>query len=404
MPGIPGKDPLQESKQNYTEVPVIIITGTDDLNTAVECMKLGAFDYLVKVVEESKLVAAVKRAVEFQDLRRENLQLKDHFLSSEVTQPEVFSDIVTISPKMRSIFLYMETVASTPKPILITGETGVGKELIARALHELSGRKGNYVAVNISSFDDTLFSDTVFGHRKGAFTGAETAKEGLIETASGGTLFLDEIGDLSPTSQIKLLRLLENGEYLPLGSSFMKKSESRILVATNRDLEAEVQSGRFRKDLYFRLFTHHINIPPLRQRKEDLPILTEYFFSKAAEELGRPKPGIPSQLLSILENYSFPGNIRELESFIQDTMSRSEPGTFRWEIIAERTGITKPADEEDKETPRVIFLNALPSLKAVSEILIDEALKRSGGNQSIAARKLGISQQALSKRLKQRKS
>ncbi len=402
IPAVPGTELLDSLRNDYPETPVIIVTGTEDLYTAVECMKKGAFDYLVKVVEENTLIASVRRAVEMQELKSENLELKRRFLSSEITHPQAFEEIITRSPKLKSIFLYMEAIAAIPKPVLITGETGTGKELIARALHRLSGRRGRYIAVNISSFDDTLFSDTVFGHKKGAFTGADMSESGLIESAAGGTLFLDEIGDLSPPSQVKLLRLLENGEYLPLGSSFMKKSEARIIVATNKNIENEVEEGRFRRDLYYRLFTHHIKVPPLRERREDIPLLVEHFFTRTAEELARDRPDIPGELLNILEGYPFPGNVRELESLIQDAMSRSTEEKFLWEKVAERIGIRTPPAPENDKNGHVIFLEKMPTIKQVTEKLIDEALDRAGGNQTVAAKMLGISQQALSRRLKQR--
>ena len=203
--------------------------------------------------------------------------LKTRVLQGKVDQPEAFSEIITVSSRMDSIFQYIEAVAASPRPVLITGETGVGKELIARVVHKLSNRPGAFTPVNVAGLDDNVFTDTLFGHRKGAFTDAREARGGLLEQASGGTLFLDEIGDLSPASQVKLLRLLQEGEYLPLGSDVAKRSDARIVVATNQDLENLLSAKKFRKDLYYRLCDHHIRIPPLRDRLEDLPVLVEHF-------------------------------------------------------------------------------------------------------------------------------
>jgi len=208
MPHVSGEELLLSVTKDYPEVPVIVITGSNDVDTAVACMKTGAFDYMVKPVEKSRLISGVKRAIELRELQRENKLLRAHVLSDKLEHPEAFSEMVTNSPIMRSIFQYIESISISPQPILITGETGVGKELVSKAIHRLSQRKGAFVAVNVAGLDDNVFADTLFGHRKGAFTGADQARSGLVEQASGGSLFLDEIGDLSPASQVKLLRLL----------------------------------------------------------------------------------------------------------------------------------------------------------------------------------------------------
>jgi DNA-binding NtrC family response regulator len=238
MPVLSGRELLPRIVQENPELPVIMLTGINEADTAVGCMKAGAFDYLVKPVEDARLVSAVRRAVEMGQVRRENALLTRSLLSGELEHPEAFSAIVTRSAALRAIFQYAETIAGTPLPVLITGETGVGKELITMAIHRLSGRTGEFVAVNVAGLDDTLFSDTLFGHRRGGFTGADRDRSGLIERASRGTLFLDEIGDLGAQSQIKLLRLLQEGRYYPLGSDMQKATDARIVFATNRDLRA----------------------------------------------------------------------------------------------------------------------------------------------------------------------
>jgi len=209
---------------------------------AVKCMQHGAFDYMLKPVEKSRLVGGVKRAVELRELQRENQLLKAHVLSDKLEKPEAFSEIITVSTGMRSIFQYVEAIANSPRPVLITGETGVGKELVAKAVHTLSSREGDFLPVNVAGLDDHVFADTLFGHNKGAFTDAREARNGLIERAAGGTLFLDEIGDLSSTSQVKLLRLLQEGEFFPLGSDVAKRSDARIVVATNQDSPWDLMS------------------------------------------------------------------------------------------------------------------------------------------------------------------
>jgi transcriptional regulator with AAA-type ATPase domain len=306
---------------------------------------------------------------------------------------------------MRSVFQYIEAICTSPRPVLITGETGVGKELVARAVHALSGRKGRFVPVNVAGLDDNVFADTLFGHKKGAFTGADQARSGLLEQASGGSLFLDEIGDLHAASQVKLLRLLQDGEVFPLGSDVPKRSDARVVVATNQNLGALEASGTFRKDLYYRLCDHHVHIPPLRERLEDLPLLGEHFLEKASKTLNKKKPTPPDELVTLLCTYDFPGNIRELESMIIDAVSAHKAGklsmeAFKGHIFKDRI----PREQELPKEPRTFmsFPEKLPTLKQAEDLLIREALERAEGNQSIAALYLGISRQALNKRLRKK--
>ena len=406
MPHISGEELLPMITTEYPEIPVVVVTGSNDVETAVKCMQHGAFDYMLKPVEKNRLIGGVKRAVELRELQRENQMLKAQVLSDKLKKPEAFSKIITTSSAMRAIFRYVEAVAGSPRPVLITGETGVGKELIARAVHAISSRTGAFVPVNVAGLDDQVFADTLFGHKKGAFTDAREARTGLIERASGGTLFLDEIGDLSIPSQVKLLRLLQEGEFFPLGSDVAKRSDARIVVATNQDLDAQKVSGQFRKDLYYRLCDHQIHIPPLRQRREDLAVLVAHFLEKAAKTLHKKKPTPPEELTTLLSTYHFPGNIRELESMIFNAVSSHASGklsmdTFKAHIVREQ-----PRSNSDSSMPvptegtLVRFSDQLPTLKQIEQILVEEAMQRSNGNQSIAALSLGISRQALNKRLK----
>jgi DNA-binding NtrC family response regulator len=292
----------------------------------VRCMREGVFDYIVKPVERARLISSVRRAVELRELYRENRALKARVLSDGLTRPEAFSEIVTISARMRSIFRYMEAIAPSPRPMLITGETGAGKKLVARAVHTLSRRTGPFVAVNVAGLDNHMFADALFGHRKDAFNGALEARAGLLEQAPSGTLFLDEIGDLSPSSQVRLLRLLQDRAYFPLGSDLAKRSDASLVAGTTHDLEAECNSGRFRRDLYHRLSGHHIHVPPLRERREDLPILLDHFLEKASRALGKQKPTPSGRLIELLAFYHFPGNVRELELMVHNAVSSHTSG------------------------------------------------------------------------------
>ncbi len=315
------------------------------------------------------------------------------------------AEIITQNNEMLAIFEYLRSISQSTQPVLVTGETGVGKELVAKAVHISSTARGRLVTVNAAGLDDNVFSDTLFGHVRGAFTGADRDRQGLIEKANFGTLFLDEIGDLTTISQVKLLRLIQEKEYMPLGQDEPRRSNARIVAATNADLWALQRSGQFRKDLNFRLRTHHVNIPPLRNRLEDLPLLVEHFLTKAAQALGKKVPTPPKELIQLLSTYSFPGNVRELEGMIFDAVSRHKDRiltleTFKAHIEKERkTKFDNRAEETDEES-RVTFSGDLPTIKQATELLVEEALKRAKGNQSIAARMLGITRQALGKRIK----
>jgi DNA-binding NtrC family response regulator len=409
MPHLSGEELLMMINSDFPEIPVIVITGANDVETAVKCMKNGAFDYMVKPVEKSRLVGGVKRAVELRELQRENRLLKAHVLSDKLEHPEAFSEIVTHNAGMRSIFQYVEAISKSPRPVLITGETGVGKELVAKAVHVLSDREGAFVPINVAGLDDHVFGDTLFGHKKGAFTGAEQARNGLVEQASEGTLFMDEIGDLSAPSQVKLLRLLQDGDFFPLGSDVAKKSSARIIVATNQDLDGLKSSGIFRKDLYYRLCDHHIHVPPLRERLEDVTILVEHFLVKASKILNKSKPTPPDELAILLSTYHFPGNIRELESMVFNAVSSHKSGKLSMESFKSHIYQKHPFFEKESnrllEEKKVLlsFSEQLPTLKQAEQLLIDEAMKRSNENQSIAALSLGITRQALNRRLRLKK-
>ncbi|MCH8126304.1 sigma-54-dependent Fis family transcriptional regulator [candidate division KSB1 bacterium] len=406
MPHKTGDELLKEIHQEFPNISVIMVTAVNEVETAVECMKNGAIDYLLKPVDETRLVTTLKRAIEFTEVREENLKLKEYLLSDRLDSPDAFSDIITDSENMRSIFQYVEAIGSTSLPVLITGDTGVGKELIARAIHRISGRNGEFVPINVAGVDDNLFSDTLFGHKKGGFTGADRDRKGLIEQASNGTLFLDEIGDLSFESQVKLLRLLQEGKYYPIGSDISKLTNARFVIATNADIDSMQKQGKFRKDLFYRLQAHHINVPILRERKNDIPLLVDHFIAKAAKELGKKQPTPPKELAILLRNYPFPGNIRELEGMIYDAISQHKSGILSMDSFREKIKLSLPDFELVQENEvgfeddnQIKFSELLPTLKGVEKMLIQEALGRANGNQSIAAEMLGLTRRALNNRL-----
>lgn len=399
MPYVTGMDLLPQIVEKHPNTPVIILTAVNDVEAAVQSIKTGAFNYILKPVDDARLVTTIRGALELKDARDENIRLKDYLLKDKLDHPEAFANIITKSSSMRAIFKYIEAISKTSLPVLITGETGVGKELIANAIHKLSGRSGEIVSLNVAGVDDNLFSDTLFGHKKGAYTGADSERRGLIEQAELGTLFLDEIGDLGLESQVKLLRLIQDRKYFPLGSDIAKLSDTRIICATNQNIDPMKEGSTFRKDLYFRLQTHLINIPPLRERKNDISLLINFFLEKAAAQLNKKKPTPPKELYTLLSNYSFPGNVRELEGIIFDAVSVHTSGVMSLGPIREKIFRDGNLIDESTAAEELIFPEQLPSLKETEEALINEALKRANGNQNIAADLLGMSRRALNNRL-----
>ncbi|HEX9778174.1 MAG TPA: sigma-54 dependent transcriptional regulator [Geopsychrobacteraceae bacterium] len=403
MPHISGEELLEQIVAEHPEVSVIILSGLNQLETAVRCMRLGAFDYFVKTVDEERLVDGVRRAVRMVELEHENRAMRQRFFCNGPASPEAFSAFVTRNPAMRAIFQYVEAVAPSSQPILITGESGTGKELVARAIHRLSRPDGPLISVNVSGLDDNYFTDTLFGHVRGAYTGAEGRRSGLVEQAAEGTLFLDEIGDLNPASQVKLLRLLQEGEYYPLGSDHPKQMTARVLVATHQDLETRMATGEFRRDLYYRLLAHHVHLPPLRERKDDLPLLLDHFLARAAATLGKKTPTPPPELAVLLSTYGFPGNVRELEAMVCDAVSVHSAHILSMKSFQERIGrqaVAPVAAPLPADGNPFAGLDELPTLQQAGRLLVEDAMRRAQGNQSIASRLLGISQPALSKRLK----
>ena len=437
MPFVSGEVLLEHIHQEYPELPVIVVTGEDTVETAVSCMKQGAFDFLTKPLKTPRFIAVLEHALEFSTLRREVSLLSRRVLEDSLEHPKAFEKIISRNNTIQSIFRYVEAVAPGDRPVLITGESGTGKELIARAIHEISGVKGPFVAVNVAGLEDTVFSDTLFGHKRGAYTGADRERSGLVEKASGGTLFLDEIGDLHPQSQVKLLRLLQERSYYKLGEDSVQQSSTRVVTATNADIRTKMKEGRFRNDLYYRLATHTVHVPPLRDRREDIMPLFHYFLEEASGDLEREPPSVSDEVLEYLLGYEYPGNVRELQSMVYDLVSRGQGKTIHVEDVSpylrlggalsaelppdkEETGSEGEDVLESKEEPKrkpvegpfskkaegphsfssVINREKLPSLEEAETWLIRMALEKTGGNQSAAADILKISQSTISRKLK----
>jgi len=406
MPHVSGLDLLPILIRDFPHIPVIVMTSSDDIETAVSCIKAGAVDYLIKPVETERLLLSVENALHVNELSQENISLREYLLTDRLKHPTAFDAIITTSKKMRSIFQYIEVIAKSDQPILVTGETGVGKELIARAIGALSGRKGAFVTVNAAGLDDNMFSDTLFGHKKGAFTGADQSRDGLICTAAGGTLFLDEIGDLNETSQIKLLRLIQEQEFYPVGSDVLKKTDARLIVATNRDLSTLIAASKFRKDLYYRLCAHHIHVPPLRERREDIPFLLDHFLEKASNALNKAKPVPSREVTALLSTYHFEGNVRELHAMVYDAVARHTSGLLTLDSFVGLTGNDCVSTNTEllvpsKEVDDILYayFGRFPTLKEMEDYLTESALNLASGNQRSAAMLLGIARQTLSKRL-----
>ncbi|MBU1342102.1 MAG: sigma-54 dependent transcriptional regulator [Proteobacteria bacterium] len=412
MPHKSGKEVLVDVREQFPHTPVIICTANSDIEMAVECLKLGAHDYLVKPINVNTFGSALRNALEICNLRNEVMTLKGLSFGRNLNTPHHFSSIITKNPVMAGLFHYIESIASSGQPVLILGETGSGKELFAKAIHDVSGASGQFVAIDVSGLDDTLFSDTLFGHKKGAYTGADKNRSGLIETAGQGTIFLDEIGDLNPSSQVKLLRLLQEGIYYPLGDDQPQNCRARIITATNKKLNTLSGRGNeFRVDLYYRLSTHLIQIPPLRERKEDLPLLADHLTRKAANSMGKKISTIRQSLLDLLSELSFPGNIRELKTYIYDAVAQCHTDELSEHAILDRLNPEQTGPDPGTPAPGALKLDVLaletifghfPTLSELTRYAIEQSLKKAGNNQSKAAKALGISKQALSKRLKKR--
>jgi len=408
MPKLHGRDLLESFSELKPYIPVIVVTAESHIESAIDCMKTGAVDYLTKPISISRFISSVKRALELRSLNEDIMRLDKSCDDNRTSLASKIPSIITRDAEMLTLLCYVEVVSKSRQPVLISGETGVGKELVAKAVHTLSGLKGGFVSINIAGLDDQMFSDTLFGHRRGAFTGALNNRDGLIMKAANGTIFLDEIGDLNEISQIKLLRLLQENEYYPLGSDNPLKSSARLVVATNKNLRQCMNEGKFRKDLYYRLCIHQVALPPLRKRPDDIPLLLDHFIRQAAKAMGKGRLSYRKELVDFLVTYKFPGNIRELQSIVHDFVSRTTTSrlstTLLKKIIAREQDPAKFAMEQGNSMASLdvngIIFPSFPTLKYAETFLIDKALELANNNQGTAAKMLGITRQALNNRLR----
>ncbi|PCJ58133.1 MAG: two-component system response regulator [Planctomycetota bacterium] len=395
-----GSDLISSIICHSPATQVIMLTAENSVNLVVKCMQSGAADYLTKPVNETRLIAAIINAGKKVTMVDEFQRIKSYLTGKELEHPDDFNNILTESDNVINLFKYIESVSKTPLPILLLGETGAGKEVFAKSIHNSSKQKGDFVAFNAAGVDDHFFSDTLFGHIKGSFTNASKDRPGLLKKAKGGSIFIDEIGDLQATSQIKLLRLLQEKEYFPLGSDQAEFCDAKIICATNKNLEEEVKAGNFREDLYYRLNSHTIKIPPLRDRLQDLEILVSHFINK--HQINKNKNVLfPKQLIPILSHYKFPGNVRELEMMVADAVAMVKGNTISLEPFLSKIEIIKNSNKkeltssEDNQS-----IEDFPSLKEIEKSHIQKAMKIAENNQSLASRLLGITRQTLNKKLK----
>lgn len=392
LPGMSGLDFLQEARRMNAGLPVIVMTAYGSVETAVEAMKAGASDYVLKpfTIAEMKLVIA--KEIDVQRVRDENRSLKE-----ALGKRYQFHNFVARSAKMQEVLALVERVASTNSTVLVGGESGVGKDLVARAIHQNSRRaSGPFIKVNSTAVPDTLFESELFGFEKGAFTGALASKPGKFELADKGTLFLDEIGDVPAPIQVKLLRVLQEREFERLGGTRTLKVDVRLIAATNRDLRAALEEGTFREDLYYRLNVVPIDIPPLRDHKEDIPDLVRHFFARFARENGSAPQEITPPALQMLMDYHWPGNVRQLENIIERAVALSRAPLIDVKDIYLDAPRTSAPGGGSGDVP---FLPDGMTLERWEDEMIREAMRRTGGNKSEAARLLGLSRNALRYRL-----
>ncbi len=393
MPKMGGLDLLATLKAKGNDATVIVMSAYGNHDLAIEAMKAGAYDYLQKPFKPDEVVLVLRKAEERESLRRENRALRE-----EIRKEHKFEDILAKSPPMQDIFRTIAKIADYKTTVLIAGESGVGKELVARALHRRSARRGGpFVAVNCGAIPENLLESELFGHKKGAFTDAVQDRRGLFEEANQGTLFLDEIGELPLGLQVKLLRVLEDETIRRLGESRDLKIDVRIVAATHRDLVAETKAGRFREDLFYRLNVLPINVPPLRERKDDIPLLIEHFVTRNNARLGTSIRGLDTEARRLLYEYSWPGNVRELENTIERSMVLADGDMILAGELPERIREARDPVQMQLATGE---LSVKKTTRIIEELLIRRALQKTKGNRTRAAEILEISHRALLYKIK----
>ena len=388
MPTMDGIEALKRIQETAAATPVIMMTAYGSINSAVEALQAGAIDYLTKPLDMDELIFKAKKALYYRQLEEENILQRERLgLRFD------FSSIIGTSPRMKELFETLALAAPTEATILLLGESGTGKELVANAIHQNSPRKDKpYVKVNCAALPETLLESELFGHEKGAFTGAIDKKKGRFERADGGSLFLDEIGEMSPPTQTKILRVLQEREFEVVGGTQTITVDVRIITATNKDLAEEVKSGNFREDLYYRLNVVPITIPPLRERTEDIPLLAEHFLRIYSEKNKRDITGFGPGVMEAFIGYSWPGNVRELENIVERTVIMSRNDTITLEDLP--TVFAGPQLEGDRTPPPT-------SLREVERETILKTLHQTGGNRTHAAQILGITRKTLQNKIKE---
>jgi two-component system response regulator AtoC len=396
MPKMDGMAFLKSARNQLSATTVIIMSAYGTIDTALEAMKLGAYDYISKPFKTDEVLLSLKKAEERESLKRENLLLREQI--RKIQAPHTFGNMIGKSHAMQSVFRLAQKAAQYDTTILITGESGTGKELVARGIHFSGNReKKPLITVNCGGIPENLLESELFGYKKGAFTGAIKDKNGLFAEADGGTIFLDEIGELPPSLQVKILRVLQENEIRPIGDSKTKIIDVRVIAATSKKLEDEVEKGVFREDLFYRLNVLKITIPPLKERSEDIPILTQHFIDKLNIRMGKAVAGITPAALSVLLKYHWPGNVRELENVIERAVVLAEDSILKTENFS--IGLSLAPDAE-KQNGIFEGFSIKAAQKNLEKKLIAEALHETGGNRTKAARLLGISHPSLLSKMK----
>jgi DNA-binding NtrC family response regulator len=404
MPEVTGLDILRHVREHHPDIECIILTGVGDVQMAVDAMKLGAFDYLTKPASQDRLVFTIRRALEKVQMKEELTALRSGLTRQSLKSQSAFEEILTRSAAMISVLVRVEQMAPTRAPVLIWGESGTGKELVAQAIHNLSRRANRkFVAVNAGVFAAELFASEFFGYAKGAFTGAHKNHPGFLEDAHGGTLFLDEIGELPLEVQVKLLRVLQEGEFFRVGSTEKRKADVRIVAATNKDLHQEIRKGTFRKDLFYRLNINTVQLPPLWQREGDVAYLAHHFLRQAAAENERDVVAIADPALDVMLRYDYPGNVRELKNIIEGAVIVEQTEVLTLEslppYLLDAARSMKPA-KSPVSSGASVPETAGATLAQVEEAHIMRVLEKTGGNKTHAARVLGLSRAGLHLKLK----
>lgn len=404
LPGMDGVELLEEMKRKGSNLPVIMLTAYSDVKSAVKAMKSGAFDYITKPFDEEELVIIIEKALHMQDLSREVRSLK-----KKLGQMPAVEEVMGESPRIKQVLKHVDIVAATNMTVILQGESGTGKEVIARMIHEKSLRKDKpFIAIDCGAIPDTLVESELFGYEKGAFTGAEERKDGKFEQANGGTLFFDEVTNIPNSIQMKLLRAVQERKFQHLGGKIDISVDVRIIVATNINLSEAVKMGKFRDDLFHRLNEFHIDLPPLRERKEDLPVLIKYFLDEANRELGKKVGGSSGEAMRFLLDYYWPGNVRELKNVIRKAVLLADSKDITPACLSLNNG-THPAQSEPQPQAPMPDLNESVSIremkrratKEIEEKMIKEAMIKAGGNKTKAARMLKIDRVTLYSKIKE---